>query len=84
MTPNDQSLTQTNPSKLTNYFALMKHSSFNPPSKPSSSALSGTASLFESGVQGSDHIYIVLRSSNQLTGRTLCRILMNLFSRILI
>jgi hypothetical protein len=70
MTVNDPSLTQTNPSKLTNHFALMKQSSLNSPSKPSSSALSGTASLFESGVQGSDHIYIVFRSSNQRTSTT--------------
>jgi hypothetical protein len=48
----------------------MRQSSLNPPSKPSSSALSGTGSLFESGVQGSDHIYIVLRASNQRTGTT--------------
>jgi hypothetical protein len=48
----------------------MTQSSLNPPSKPSSSALSGTGSLFESGVQGSDHVYTVLGSSNHRTGTT--------------
>jgi hypothetical protein len=64
MTPTDQIYTQTNPSKLTNYFARMKQSSLNPPTK---SSISGTGSLFETGMQGSDQVYTVLGSSNRRT-----------------
>jgi hypothetical protein len=70
MTPNDQSHIQTNPSKLTNYLSRMKQSSLNPPSKSSPSAFSGTGSLFESGIQGSDHTYTVFGSTNRRTGGT--------------
>jgi len=67
MTSNDQSHIQTNPSKLTNSFTRMKQSNLNPPSKSSSSAISGTGSLFESGIQGSDHSYSI-GSTNRRTG----------------
>jgi hypothetical protein len=68
MTPTDQTYTQTNMSKLTNFFARMKQSTLNPPSKSSPSAISGTGSIFESSVQGSDHAYTVLGSSNHRIG----------------
>jgi len=64
MTSNDQSHTQINPSNLTNYFARIKQSSLNPPSKPLPSAISGTGSLLESGIQGSNHAYTILGSTN--------------------
>jgi hypothetical protein len=62
----------------------MRQSSLNLPSKPSSSAFSGTRSLSESRFQGSDHVYTVLGFSNQRTGITLCRIHINLFTRLFI
>lgn len=68
MTPNDQSHTQTNPSKIKKYFAGIKPSGLNSPSKSSASASSGTGSFFETGVQGSDHVYTVLGSSNRRIG----------------
>lgn len=68
MTPNDQSHGQTNRSKMKKYFAGIKPSSLNSPSKSSVSASSGTGSFFETGVQGSEHVYTVLGSSNRRTG----------------
>ena len=68
MTPNDQSHTQTNRSKIKKYFAGIKPSRLNSPSKSSVSASSGTGSFFETGVQGADHVYTVLGSSNRRTG----------------
>lgn len=64
MTPNDQTHTQTSPSRLTNYFTRMKKSSLNPPATP----LSGPGSVFESNIQGTDHLYTVLGSSNRRLG----------------
>jgi hypothetical protein len=68
MTPTEHTYTQTNASKLTNYFARMQQSSLNPPSKSSPSAISGTGSIFETGMQGTDHVYTVLGSSNRRIG----------------
>ena len=70
MTSNDQSQSQTIRSKMRNYFAGIKQSSLNSPAKFSTSAHSGTGSIFESGMQGSDHVYTVLGSSNRRLGRT--------------
>lgn len=64
MTPNDQSYTQTIPSKLTNYFARIKQSSLNPPS-----AQLTNDSFYESGIQGTDHLFSVLGTSNRRTNR---------------
>jgi hypothetical protein len=63
MTPNDQSHTQTNPSTLTNYFSRVQRSSLNPPSTSFPSALLGTGSFLESGIQGSNHAFTTLGSS---------------------
>ena len=64
MTPNDQSFTQTIPSKLTNYFARIKPSSLNPPS-----AQQNNETFYESGIQGTDHVYSVLGTSNRRINR---------------
>jgi len=67
MTPQDQTHTQTNSSKLTNYLTRIKPSSLNPPSQ------AATGSFFETGVQGSDHGYTVLGASNRRIGSSLTR-----------
>ena len=69
LTSNEQSHGQTNSTALTNYFARMQQSNLNPPSKSLSSAASGTGSFIESGVQGSNHGYTVLGSTNRRPGK---------------
>jgi hypothetical protein len=71
MTPTDQTHTQTNASKLTNYLTRIKQSSLNPPSLAATNL--GTGSFFETGVQGSDHAYTVLGASNRRIGSLLTR-----------
>jgi hypothetical protein len=48
----------------------MQQSNLNPTSKSLPSAISGTGSILESGVQGSNHGYTILGSPNRQTGKT--------------
>ncbi|CAF1329097.1 unnamed protein product [Rotaria magnacalcarata] len=68
MTPTNQSLMQTNSSKLTNYFARMKQSTLNTPAKTTSLSNSATSSLIETSMQGFDHVYTVMGSTNRRSG----------------
>ena len=62
MTPTDQTYSQSNASKLTSYFVQVKPSSLNPLTK------SNHRALLETGLQGTDHAYTVLGSSNRRSG----------------
>ena len=65
MTPTDQTYSQSNASKLTSYFVQVKPSSLNPLTK---STPSNHGELLETGLQGTDHAYAVLGSSNRRSG----------------
>ncbi len=75
ITPTDQTYTQSNASKLTSYFSRIQPSSLNSPVKLSPSTYTGIGSMYETGMQDSDHIYSVVASSNRRSGGGLTSVL---------